>query len=39
MSTLTAIVIQAIKEIGKNKVTDDQIEYLRKKLSKKEKKI
>ena len=38
MSTLTAMVIQAIKEIGKNKVTDDQIEYLRKKLSKKEKK-
>ena len=38
MSTLTAIVIQAIKEIGKNKVTDYQIEYLRKKLSKKEKK-
>ena len=38
MSMLTAMVIQAIKGIGKNKVTDDQIEYLRKKLSKKEKK-
>lgn len=37
MSTLTAMVIQGIKEIGKNKVTDDQINYLRKKLSDKEK--
>ena len=37
MSTLTAMVIQAIKAIGKDKITDDQIDYLREKLSGKEK--
>lgn len=36
MSTLTAMVIQAIKAIGKDKITGDQIEYLREKLSEKE---
>lgn len=37
MSTLTAMVIQAIKAIGKDKVSSEQIDYLRKKLSDKEK--
>jgi hypothetical protein len=37
MSKLTAMVIQAVKAIGKNKITDEQIEYLREKLSDKEK--
>ncbi|HHR5468238.1 TPA: DUF6088 family protein [Streptococcus agalactiae] len=37
MSTLTAMVIQAIKAIGKDKITDEQIDYLREKLSDKEK--
>lgn len=37
MSTLTAMVIQSIKAIGKDKITSDQIEYLRGKLSEKEK--
>lgn len=37
MSTLTAMVIQAIKAIGKDKVTNEQIDYLREKLSKEEK--
>ena len=37
MSTLTAMVIQAIKAIGKDKITDEQIDYLREKLSGKEK--
>lgn len=38
MSTLTAMVIQAIKAIGKNNVNDEQIDYLKTKLSDKEKK-
>ena len=33
MSTLTAMVIQAIKAIGKDKITDEQIDYLREKFS------
>lgn len=37
MSTLTAMVIQSIKEIGKDNITQKQIDYLRGKLSKKEK--
>lgn len=37
MSTLTAMVIQSIKAIGKDKITSEQIDYLRKKLSDKEK--
>ena len=37
MSTLTAMVIQSIKEIGKDKITSKQIDYLRGKLSEKEK--
>ncbi|UTC66971.1 MULTISPECIES: DUF6088 family protein [unclassified Treponema] len=37
MSTITAMVIQAIKAIGKDKVTKKQINYLREKLSDKEK--
>ncbi len=37
MSTLTAMVIQSIKAIGKDKMTSEQIEYLRGKLSEKEK--
>ena len=37
MYNLTAMVIQAVKAIGKNKITDEQIEYLREKLSDKEK--
>ena len=37
MSTLTAMVIQAIKAIGKDKVTNEHIDYLREKLSKEEK--
>ncbi|NLC73625.1 MAG: hypothetical protein GX684_07675, partial [Ruminococcaceae bacterium] len=37
MSTLSAMVIQAIKAIGKDKISDDQIVYLREKLSEKEK--
>ncbi|MBB1532881.1 MAG: hypothetical protein HG465_001990 [Mogibacterium sp.] len=37
MSTLTAMVIQSIKAIGKDKITSKHIEYLRGKLSEKEK--
>lgn len=37
MSVLTAMAIQSIKAIGKNKITSKQIEYLRKKLTEKEK--
>lgn len=37
MSTLSAAIIQAIKAIGKDKITDYQIDYLREKLSLKEK--
>ena len=37
MSTLTAMVIQSIKTIGKDKITNEQIDYLKKKLSDKEK--
>ncbi len=37
MSALTAIAIQSIKAIGKNKITSKQIDYLRKKLTEKEK--
>jgi hypothetical protein len=37
MSTLTAMVIQSIKAIGKDKITSKQIDYLREKLSEKEK--
>ncbi len=37
MSTLSAMVIQSIKAIGKDKITNDQINYLKKKLSDKEK--
>lgn len=37
MSTLTAMVIQSIKEIGKDKITQKQIDYLRGKLSENEK--
>jgi hypothetical protein len=37
MSTLTAMVIQSIKEIGKDKITSKQIGYLREKLSDREK--
>lgn len=37
MSSTTAMVIQAIKAIGKDRVTDKQIELLRKKLSSREK--
>lgn len=37
LSTNTAIVIQAIKAIGKNKITDKEICYLNKKLSKEQK--
>ena len=37
MSTLTAMVIQSIKEIGKDNISQKQIEYLRGKLSEKEK--
>lgn len=37
MTVLTAMVIQAIKTIGKDKVTSEQIEILKKKLSDKEK--
>ncbi|RKW33577.1 MAG: hypothetical protein D8H95_49895 [Lachnospiraceae bacterium] len=37
MSTLTAMVIQSIKAIGKDKITNEQIDYLKKKLSDKEK--
>lgn len=38
MSTLTSMIIQAIKTIGKDKITDEEIEYLQKKLSDKDKK-
>lgn len=38
MSTLTAMVIQAIKTIGNDKITDKEIEYLQKKLSDTDKK-
>lgn len=38
MSTLTAMVIQAIKAIGKDQITGEEIGYLREKLSQKEKK-
>ena len=37
MSTLTAMVIQSIKEIGKDNISQKQIDYLREKLSEKEK--
>ncbi len=37
MSTLTAMVIQSIKAIGKDKITSKQIGYLREKLSYREK--
>ena len=37
MSTLTAMVIQSVKAIGKDKITSEQIDYLREKLSEKEK--
>jgi len=37
MSTLTAMVIQSIKAIGKDKIIPEQIDYLRGKLSDKEK--
>lgn len=37
MSTLTAMVIQSIKAIGKDKITNEQIDYLKTKLSDKEK--
>ena len=37
MSTLTSMVIQSIKAIGKDKITSKQIDYLREKLSEKEK--
>lgn len=37
MSTLTAMVIQSIKAIGKDKIIPEQIDYLREKLSDKEK--
>ena len=37
MSTLTAMVIQSIKAIGKDKITSKQIGYLREKLSDREK--
>lgn len=37
MSTLTAMVIQSIKEIGKDNISQKQIDYLRGKLSEKEK--
>lgn len=37
MSTLTSMVIQSIKAIGKDKITNEQIDYLKKKLSDKEK--
>ncbi len=33
MSSLTAMVIQALKTIGKNRITDEQIEYLKGRLS------
>lgn len=38
MSTLTAMIIQAIKTIGKDKITDEEIQHLQKKLSDKDKK-
>jgi hypothetical protein len=38
MSTFTAMIIQIIKAIGKNKTTDGEIQYLKKKLSDKDKK-
>ena len=37
MSTLTAMVIQSIKEIGKDKITQKQLDYLRGELSENEK--
>lgn len=37
MSTLTAMVIQSIKKIGKDNISQKQIDYLRGKLSEKEK--
>ena len=37
MSTLTAMVIQSIKAIGKDKITSKHVDYLRGKLSEKEK--
>ncbi|HFI0301033.1 TPA: DUF6088 family protein [Streptococcus suis] len=37
MSRLTAMVIQSIKAIGKDKITSNQIDYLREKLTEKEK--
>lgn len=37
MSTLTAMVIQSVKEMGKENITSQQIDYLRKKLSEEEK--
>ena len=33
MSTVTAMIIQAIKAIGKDSISDEQISYLRKKLT------
>lgn len=38
MSTFTAMIIQAIKTIGKDKITDEEIKYLQKKISDKDKK-
>ncbi len=38
MSTLTAMIIQAIKAIGKDKISDKEIQHLQKKLSEKDKK-
>ncbi len=37
MSTLTAMVIQSVKAMGKENITSQQIDYLRKKLSEEEK--
>ena len=37
MSTLTAMVIQAIKALGKGNITSEQVQYLSEKLSKEEK--
>ena len=38
MSTITSMVIQAIKAIGKDRITEDQIDSLKKRLSSEEKK-
>lgn len=37
MSTLTTMVIQSVKAMGKENITSQQIDYLRKKLSEEEK--